>query len=262
MDAFSESELLLQDALESTDRSAGACRARSCAFATGVTRRSQRRSWRIETRNVSHDPELMDEALLMTAAAYRELSPGERGLSLDHVHSEICGDPYQVPCRSRTIAAFATGLAGAEDRIAGLVRVVFGSTGTTDRLAPIDAMNFVAPIAPWPHEQAGARKIAELGRYVIDREFRSPELRRAGVPQAITRSLLQAAVDLIRPMGIGFLYAIMPDYAARLVLDSGIRLESVPCVMRTEDPSARRVFDDYATYWHRSEPRLYRVAEA
>jgi len=212
------------------------------------------------TRDITGNEVLMPGAQRMVAAAYHALSPTDRGISADGVYEMICHDAYQQPSRSHTIAMISGGCDDGQARISGLVRVVFGAANASDGLMPIDAMNFVVPLEQWPHErpELGDQMIAELGRFVINKDFRTTEMRAAEVPHQITRSLVEGALAVIRPLGIQFLYAIMPTYASRLLIQSGIKLEELPCRLRTEDEAASRTFEDFSIYWKRSSPRLYR----
>ena len=215
------------------------------------------------TRDITATKTLMSDAQHMVAAAYHALAPLEREIPQARVHQMICCDPYQKLARSHTLATFSDDTDEGRARISGVVRVVFGRSKASDHLMPIDAMNFVVPLNGWPHDLdgLGGPMIAELGRFVIDREFRTPEMRSAGVPQQITRSLVEEALRVIRPLGVHFLYAIMPGYASRLLIQAGIKLEELPCRLRTEDEAACRTFDDFAIYWKRSSPRLYRFLD-
>jgi hypothetical protein len=215
------------------------------------------------TRDITATKTLMSDAQRMVAAAYHALAPLDREIPQDRVHQMICCDPYQKQARAHTLATLSDDTDEGRARISGVVRVVFGRSKASDHLMPIDAMNFVVPLNCWPHDLGGLGNpmIAELGRFVIDREFRTPEMRSAGVPQHITRSLVEGALRVIRPLGVDFLYAIMPGYASRLLIQAGIKLEELPCRLRTEDEAACRTFDDFAIYWRRSSPRLYRFLE-
>jgi hypothetical protein len=209
--------------------------------------------------DVTRDAKFMPRAQRMVASGYHALTAPESGLTTESVYEMLCADEYGHNHRAHTLAIITQPVDDAPARISGCARVVISPGGVSDSVPALDAMNFVVPLSGWPHEQSGIpQPAAEIGRFVIDAQFRTPEMRSNDVPQQITRAIYQGALDIIRPLGITCLYAIMPGYASRLLLQAGIELEELPCRLRMDDPEACRIFNLFPFYWKRSEPKLYR----
>jgi len=207
----------------------------------------------------------MERARWLTAEAYTALANPARELGVEEVFETVSNDFYEQRGRARTIAALTTDPETDVTEITGLVRVVIGERSERgEDTYPIDAMNFVEPLQGWPHEQNGLPEyqIAELGRFLIIEKCRTPEMRRAGVPAWLTRRLYDTAVTVMRSRGGRMLYAIMPPYMTRLIHQAGIRIQEIESRLRTEDPLAARVFDEFSLYWHRSSPKLYEWPDA
>jgi hypothetical protein len=213
--------------------------------------------------DITDDFLLMERARWLTAEAYAALA--DPSVGIEEVFAVVSRDSYEEQGRARTIAALSTDPETGASEIVGLVRVVIGEMRPANEEAPpIDAMNFVEPAEGWPHTGRGLNdsQIAELGRFLIVAKFRTSEMRQAGVPAWLTRRLYEAAARVMRERGGRMLYAIMPPYMTRLVGQAGIRICEVPSRLKTEDPLAARVFDQFSAYWLRSAPKLYLCPDA
>ena len=58
--------------------------------------------------------------------------------------------------------------------------------------------------------------------------------------------------------GTSALYAVMPTYMAGLCVRAGLEISELPFRLRTEDPEAAKVFQEFSTYWVANRPKLYR----
>ena len=215
----------------------------------------------IETRDVTCDPALMHDVIQQVAMAYTALASPGAALSLKQVDAEVCCDPYSTPDRSTTLAALMPTEAQGNLCLAGTIRVVFGdSFGDADHPA-IESMRFMVPLEEWPHRQIGLNdsSIAEFGRFVIADRFRTTEMNSAGVTSAISRSLCESALELVRSRGKRALYAIMPAHMAGMGIRGGCPVMEIPSRLRLECPYASGVIRRFETYWLHQSPRLYQA---
>jgi hypothetical protein len=214
--------------------------------------------------DISDDFLWMERARWLTAESYVALADPKLGLRAEDVFETVSKDFYEEHGFARTVAALTTDPETGITEITGLVRVVIGARAGEKDIYPIDAMNFVQPLHGWPHEQNGLQgcQVAELGRFLIIGECRTPEMRRAGVPASLTRRLYEGGVEIMRSNHAQILYAIMPAYVARLISQAGIRIREIESRLKTEDPFAARIFDEFSLYWHRSSPKLYEWLDA
>jgi hypothetical protein len=210
--------------------------------------------------DVTDNPEWMERARWLTAEAYVALANPKIRIGLEDVYDVVSGDVYEQPGRSRTFAALTTDPQSGCTKISGTLRLVWGKKDENFPDVPaIDAMNFVEPIQDWPHKQNGWAddEIGEIGRFFIPERYRTLAMRRSGVAMWLSRQLFEAAAELAWSQRVKVLYSVMPPYVARLF--PGIPFEEVESGLKTSDPSAAAVFEQFNLYWQRSGPKLYQL---
>lgn len=217
------------------------------------------------TVDITDDYLWMEKARWLTAEAYAALADPKLGMTVEDVYAAVTGDEYERNGQARTLATLTTDPETGVTEITALVRVVVGG-GTPEQPGrqPLDAMNFVEPLHGWAleRESVNGAKVAELGRYIVVAECRTPEMRRAGVPAWLTRCLIDHAVGIIRQGSVRKMYAIMPAYAARMIHQAGARIRPIESRLKTEDPAAADIFERFSLYWKHASPKLYEWPDA
>jgi hypothetical protein len=215
-----------------------------------------------EVVDITDDYLWMERARALTAEAYLQLADPRLGLEVEDVMPIVSADFYEQHGHARTFAALMTHPEVGGKTILGLGRVVVGVPSGED--PPIDAMSFVEPLEGWPHEKAGwhATPIAEFGRFMIVAACRTPTAREAGLHAWVCRRIYEGLVSVARREHARGVYAVLPPYMVRLVKQAGIEIREIESRLRTEDPFAAKVFDQFSLYWHHARPKLYELADA
>jgi 2-oxoisovalerate dehydrogenase E1 component len=207
--------------------------------------------------DVTENPEWAERARWLTAEAYVALANPKMSIGLEDVFDVVSGDVYEQPGRSRTFVALTTDPQSGCTKISGTLRLVLGKNDEScPAVPPIDAMNFMATIEDWPHKQRGwaDSEIAELGRFFIPERYRTLAMRRAGVDVWLSHQLHAAAARVALTQKARIIYIIMPAYVTKLF---PVPIHEIESKLKTDDPLAASVFEQYSLYWQRSHPRLY-----
>jgi hypothetical protein len=213
--------------------------------------------------DISDDFLWLERSRLLTAEAYAALADPNYGLKTEDIVPIISADYYERNGRATTLAALTRYPELGAQVIAGQARLVLGGNDSSGTPA-LDAMSFVEPIDGWPHQQLGLRldQIAEVGRFMIVPNCRSRTMRNARLNVHLTRLLYEACVHVARKNHIKMVYAIMPAYMVRVVMQAGISVKPIESRLKTEDPVACQVFDRFSLYWKHASPRLYECVHA
>jgi hypothetical protein len=215
--------------------------------------------------DITDDSCWMEHANRLAAEGYAPLTNPALRIGVEHLMATLSRDVYEQRGRARTIAALTTDPETGITEITARARVVFGeSLDADDSIPPIEAMTFMEPLHGWPHERASRpiSQIAEISRFAIAERCRTPAMRKSGATAWIFGRLYEGCLEAMRRQKAGILYAIMPPYVIRLVVQTAIRVRLIESRFRTEDSAAARFFHEFSVYFQQSAPKLYEFPDA
>jgi len=195
------------------------------------------------------------------AVGYSKLANPKRKLHMRDLYTTLCKDHFETDGRSRTFAAIFTNPRTQAQEIAAVVRLVIGRASGSQE-PPIDAMNFMQPQPDWPHRQQHLSddRIGEIGRFTITDDFRTQIMKESQIDIFVGSLVFGAALSLAQARGLQLVYTIMPTHASDLTHRAGYYLIEIPATLKSDDPAAAQVFDQFSIYWRRMTPRLYEAA--
>lgn len=177
----------------------------------------------------------------------------------EKVLKEVCEDKFGAMDRSSTITAYTEN--------AGFVGAIRIGEGQSGEKYPLETMmlwrgkqkKVSEKEETWPHRIDGLEdsEVGELARIVIAKGQRGRNT------PTILQSLIDKSFEHAREKGIKQLYVTLisnPPILYDRLEGLGIDLEYVyDMELRTDQPHAQKVFEEFSGYWKKSQPRLYRI---
>lgn len=212
--------------------------------------------------DVTENEQKLQAAFRLVADSYATLSSSK--ISAKNVYEELCQDRYHQCGLARTIILTGIIPGAADDRteLLGTLRIVLGSSVTSNDLLPLEAMHLVTPKGGWENFDFGnfdPHKAIEYGRLAFNADCKKGLAKELKFHLRVLREITVGAYQLaIKQFAKTQAWGMATQLVAKSVVESGINMIHAPDIELNYQQN-KSLFEKYDRYWIKGSPGFYKI---